>query len=103
MKTPDAPLLIDQRQQRLLAGLSNAVPSMQQRAIELDRSASFPCTEFDLLRDLSALAAPLPLALGGLGMGTEPAGALATMDALRLLGRGNLSVGQRCTGARCSG
>jgi hypothetical protein len=46
------------------------------------------------LRGIGALAAPVPCDLGGLGMGTEPDGAAALCDALRLLGRGNLAVGR---------
>ena len=81
-------------EQRLLATLSDLVPAMQARALTLDRDTAFPAEDLARLRDLSALAAPLPTALGGLGMGTEPAGALPLMDTLRLLGRGNLSVGR---------
>ncbi len=92
MKTRDAPQLVEERRQRLLSGLADLVPGMQQRALMLDRSGGFPEEDFDLLRSLGALAAPVPAAVGGLGMGTEPEGAPALMQALRLLGRGNLSV-----------
>jgi len=94
MKTQDASVLVGERQDRLLAGMAALVTPMQSRALAHDRDASFPAEDIAALRALGALAAPVPVALGGLGMGTEPAGALAIMSALRLLGRGNLSVGR---------
>lgn len=78
----------------LLDGLQDSLPAMQQSAIALDRDSAFPEQEIALLRSLGGLAAPLPAALGGCGMGTEPEGALAVMEALRLAGRGNLSLGR---------
>ena len=44
------------------------------------------------LRKAGWLSACLPSADGGRGWGTEPAGSLAALDALRILGRANLSV-----------
>jgi alkylation response protein AidB-like acyl-CoA dehydrogenase len=67
---------------------------MQQRAIGLDHAGTFPAGDIEALRGLGALAAPVPTPLGGLGLGTEPEAALPLMDVLRLLGRGNLSVGR---------
>jgi hypothetical protein len=40
------------------------------------------------------LAAPLPVGLGGLGLGTEPSGARGLLRLLRLIGRANLSLGR---------
>ncbi len=80
--------------QHLVVSLAEQVPAMQARAIALDRTTAFPSADIALLRALGALSAPIPETLGGLGMGTEPAAALALMDTLRLLGRGNLSVGR---------
>jgi alkylation response protein AidB-like acyl-CoA dehydrogenase len=94
MTIQDTPLHDGDRKRRLLAGLQALVPAMQQRALVLDRSGAFPTEDIDALRGLDALAAPIPAALGGLGMGTEPDGALDVMDALRLIGRGSLSVGR---------
>ena len=94
MKTLDAQEMVAQRRTQLLAALADGVPAMQRHAVEHDRDTSFPADDILRLRDLGALAAPVPVALGGLGMGTEPAGALALSDALRLLGRGSLSVGR---------
>jgi alkylation response protein AidB-like acyl-CoA dehydrogenase len=94
MHTNPALPQIEMRTQRLITGLAEAVPAMQRRALDLDQAALFPAEDFASLRAMGALAAPLPAALGGLGMGTEPGGALALMEVLRLLGRGNLSVGR---------
>jgi alkylation response protein AidB-like acyl-CoA dehydrogenase len=94
MKNRDAQRLIEDRRQILLTGLQDALPAMQQRALVLDRQPAFPAQDFALLRGLGALAAPIPMALGGLGLGTAPSGALALADILRLLGRGSLSAGR---------
>ncbi len=83
-----------ERGQRLLWALARQVPDMQRRAVLLDSQNAFPAEDIGLLRDLGALAAPLPSTLGGLGWGTEPEAALDLMEALRLVGRGNLSVGR---------
>jgi alkylation response protein AidB-like acyl-CoA dehydrogenase len=80
--------------QPLLEGLAQLVPGMQQRALQLDREADFPTEDMDLLRSLGALAAPVPSELGGTGWGTHPEGAAGLMQALRLLGQGNPSVGR---------
>lgn len=83
-----------ERRDQLVAALARAVPEMQNRAPRLDRGGDFPVIDLNLLRELGALAAPAPVALGGLGLGTEPEGALDLMEVLRLIGRGNLSVGR---------
>lgn len=78
----------------LLDSLARLVPDMQARAAPLDTHAAFPGEDVAALRRLGLLAAPLPRALGGLGLGTEPARAADVLAVLRLLGRGNLSVGR---------
>lgn len=45
-----------------------------------------------VLEEAGVMAAPVPVALGGLGAGTEPAGARLALSLLMLLGRGNLAV-----------
>jgi alkylation response protein AidB-like acyl-CoA dehydrogenase len=85
---------IQHRQHALLTALAARVPGLQQRAITLDPSATFPAEDLQTLRAIGALAAPIPTPLGGLGLGTEPHAALPLMDTLRLLGRGNLSLGR---------
>src|SRR5689334_20284542 len=80
--------------QRILEELAQLVPGMQQRSLQLDRNADFPAEDLDLLRCHGALAAPLPLEWSGAGWGTQPEGAAGLIQALRLLGQGNLSVGR---------
>jgi alkylation response protein AidB-like acyl-CoA dehydrogenase len=82
------------RRAALLAYLRDAVVGMQAHAAALDERPMFPTDDLDTLRGIGALAASVPYDLGGLGMGTEPDGATALCDALRLLGRGNLAVGR---------
>jgi alkylation response protein AidB-like acyl-CoA dehydrogenase len=79
---------------RLLESVAQCVPTMRGRARELDRMAAFPADDITALRDHGVLLAPLPLRHGGLGLGTEPDGALGLFDLLRLIGSGNLSVGR---------
>jgi len=78
----------------VIAGLAALVPDMQVRALALDAAGDVPQEDIAHLRRLGALAAPVPRALGGLGTGTDPEGARAVADALRLIGQGNLSVGR---------
>jgi hypothetical protein len=80
--------------QHLLAAVARMVPEMQERALLLDRSAEFPVEDVDSLRRLGAMAAPLPAGLGGFGWGTEAESAADLIQALRLLGQGNLSLGR---------
>lgn len=68
----------------VLRRLADAVPIIQSRAAELDREPVFPAEDMDLLRQIGALevfgsSAPKPLEL---------------MQALRLVGRANLSLGR---------
>jgi alkylation response protein AidB-like acyl-CoA dehydrogenase len=79
---------------RLLESVGQCVPAMRSRARELDCMAAFPSDDIAALRGHGALLAPLPLRHGGLGLGTEPDGALGLFDLLRLIGSGNLSVGR---------
>jgi len=82
------------RRRLLHAELAGAVADMQARAPALDQTGAFPTEDIARLRRLGALAGPVPTGLGGLGLGTEPDAALDIMDVLRLIGRGNLSVGR---------
>jgi alkylation response protein AidB-like acyl-CoA dehydrogenase len=82
------------RRRLLREELAGAVADMQDRAAALDQAGAFPTEDIAHLRRLRALAAPVPTGLGGLGLGTEPDAALDVMDVLRLIGRGNLSVGR---------
>ncbi len=78
----------------LLTRLEALLPTMQDRAAALDSAAQFPAEDIADLRAVGVLSAPVPTRLGGLGIGTEPDGALATFELFRLLGRGNLALGR---------
>lgn len=83
-----------ERVDRLLAGLAGLVPGWQERAILLDQQGAYPEDEIAQLHTLGAVAAAAPTAFGGVGLGTEPEGAAGLLQALRLIGRGSLSVGR---------
>ncbi len=74
--------------------LREALPEIEAEAGRCDRESAFPERGIALLREAGALAAPLPASAGGLGLGTEPAGALGMLRLLRLLGGANLSLGR---------
>ncbi len=78
----------------LIARLSAHLPTMQGRAAALDEAARFPAEDIADLRAIGVLAAPVPLRLGGQGLGTEPHAAGATLELFRALGRGNLALGR---------
>ncbi len=63
-------------------------------ASTIDRQGAFPAEEFELLASSGLLAAPLPHAEGGLGLGTEAGGTLALLLLLKQIGSGNLAVGR---------
>lgn len=67
---------------------------MQARATALDVDELFPEQDFQLLRELGALEAPLPSSQGGHGAGTEPGGMDLIVRLLTMLGQGNLAVGR---------
>jgi alkylation response protein AidB-like acyl-CoA dehydrogenase len=77
-----------------LAKVVEMLPEMQCNASLLDHEVKFPTAEIEQLAANGALAAVLPVSYGGLGIGTEADGALYLYDLLRLIGRGNLSVGR---------
>ncbi len=60
----------------------------------MDTTAAFPTEDFADLRQAGVLQAVLPIGSGGLGLGTEPAGAQDLLALLVLLGRGNLALGR---------
>ena len=78
----------------MLRDLGKLVETFQARATALDADAAFPCENFDDLRRLGSLAAPLPREAGGLGAGSEPAGARLIAGMLRLIGQGHLATGR---------
>lgn len=79
---------------RLLARLADLRSAIAARAAGYDAAASFPLDDWSALRAVGLLAAVLPQRAGGLGLGTEPCGAEALMQALRCLGGANLAVGR---------
>lgn len=78
----------------LLAALVDLTPAMQARAAVLDAEEAFPEQDFQMLRELGALRAPLPSSQGGHGAGTEPGGMDLVVRLLTILGQGNLAVGR---------
>jgi alkylation response protein AidB-like acyl-CoA dehydrogenase len=76
----------------MLERVSLHVPDMAARGAVLDAQALFPQEDMAILREAGVLAAPVPEALGGLGAGTEPGGAMLALELLRMLGRGNLAL-----------
>ncbi len=87
-------ILADPATAAFLSGIDSLVPALDTEATVLDATPGFPDAAFASLRAQGAVAAPLPRDAGGLGLGTEPRAALATLHLLRLLGRGSLSVGR---------
>ena len=78
----------------LLERLHDCAPRLQQRAAGLDEAAAFPEQDLAELRAAGLLQAPVPRALGGLGLGTSAAAAGLALATFRLLGRGNLALGR---------
>ena len=83
-----------QRLDTLHDRIAASLAAIETEAARLDRDGGFPEQAFALLRETGALTAPLPRRLGGGGLGTEPGGATALFELLRLLGRASLAVGR---------
>ncbi len=82
----------------ILNALHLLIPAFQARAITLDSQAAFPLENIRDLARIGALMAPLPPAQGGLGWGSEAAGAAGCMAMLRLIGQGSLATGRLIEG-----
>jgi alkylation response protein AidB-like acyl-CoA dehydrogenase len=78
----------------LLSRMEALVVTLQDRAAAWDLAAIFPTDDISDLRAAGVLLAPIPSDLGGMGLGTEPTGAIGVFALLRLLGRTNLSLGR---------
>jgi len=76
-----------------VATAARLAPHLFARAAETDQVGGFPTQEFAWLREAGLLVAALPTTLGGVGLG-EPAAALALLQVLYHMGRGNLAVGR---------
>jgi alkylation response protein AidB-like acyl-CoA dehydrogenase len=77
-----------------LAALDALLPDIAAGAAALDHDGAFPAAEVAALHRIGLLAAPLPVAWGGLGFGTAPAGAAPLAAALRGIGRASLPLGR---------
>ena len=64
------------------------------RAPALDHDGAFPLDDIAALRGAGLLTAPLPVAYGGLGLGTSPHGALPMLEVFRRIGHGSLPLGR---------
>src|SRR6476661_4846031 len=60
-----------------------------EEAATLDEEGRFPHEAFARIAAAGLLAAPLPRASGGLGLGCEPGRTLPLLQTLQLLGRGD--------------
>lgn len=78
----------------LLQALAPLIEGMAAHAAALDQDELFPVADIEGLKRVGAFTAPLPVAYGGLGAGTEPSGASLLADVLQRVGRGNLNVGR---------
>ena len=76
-----------------VAAAARLAPRLLAQAAATDEVGGFPALEMNWLREAGLLTAALPPALGGAGLG-EPAAALALLQALYHVGRGNLAVGR---------
>ncbi|MGI4865252.1 MAG: acyl-CoA dehydrogenase family protein [Janthinobacterium lividum] len=76
-----------------VAAAAHLAPRLLAQAAHTDEVGGFPTQEFGWLREAGLLTAALPPALGGVGLG-EPAAALALLQVLYHIGRGNLAVGR---------
>jgi alkylation response protein AidB-like acyl-CoA dehydrogenase len=83
VETP-APLRAGPTPAVVIARLRAELPAMQARAGDLDRIGSFPAEDMAFLSACGALEV----------FGRDDVASLALMEALRLVGRGNLSVGR---------
>ena len=89
--SPDFALTSPEQLVQAVAALSD---TMRARRPETRQAAVVPLEDLDHLRRIGLLRAVLPRCLGGFGFGTEPAGAEGLSTVLRLIGRGDLSLGR---------
>jgi alkylation response protein AidB-like acyl-CoA dehydrogenase len=76
-----------------LAAAIRLAPRLLAQAPLTDEVGGFPTQEIQWLREAGLLAAALPVALGGAGLG-EPTATLPLLQVLYHVGRGNLAVGR---------
>jgi len=92
-KSPEAPEHIPPTPASVVAAAAQLAPRLLAQAAATDTIGGFPAQEMTWLREAGLLTAALPPSLGGAGLG-EPAAALALLQALYHIGRGNLAVGR---------
>jgi alkylation response protein AidB-like acyl-CoA dehydrogenase len=76
-----------------LEALRQLVPALQTSGLIADH-AEFPAEAMRRLTEAGALTAPLPIAFGGLGLGTERHRGGVLLDFLHLLGQAGLPLGR---------
>ena len=76
----------------LLSQTATIAAACAAEAASLDQEGCFPAAAFARIADAALLAAPLPRALGGLGLGSEAGFTFPLLQVLKTLGRGDLSV-----------
>lgn len=79
-----------------MAALSvrSMIESAQRNAQRLDAAGKFPVEDIHCLRKAGLLQAVLPILLGGLGIGTEPAQATIAAEILQGLGEASIAIGR---------
>jgi alkylation response protein AidB-like acyl-CoA dehydrogenase len=77
-----------------LHALRQILPRIAVRAAGLDEDGAYPVEDVAVMHAAGLLAAPLPPALGGAGLGTTAAGGAPLAEALRLVGRASLPLGR---------
>jgi alkylation response protein AidB-like acyl-CoA dehydrogenase len=78
----------------LLARGTEAARFSAENAWKIDQTGSFPEEEFAKLISAGLIVAPLGRCLGGMGLGFESQSMADLLRLLRILGKGNLSVGR---------
>jgi alkylation response protein AidB-like acyl-CoA dehydrogenase len=78
----------------LLARGTEVARFSAENAAEIDRLGCFPEKEFAKMISAGLMVAPLGRSLGGLGLGFESQNIADLLRLLRILGKGNLSVGR---------
>ncbi|AMR28676.1 acyl-CoA dehydrogenase [Hymenobacter psoromatis] len=92
-KSPEAPEPTVLTPASVVAAAAQLAPRLLAQAAATDTIGGFPAQEMNWLREAGLLTAALPPHLGGAGLG-EPTAALALLQALYHIGRGNLAVGR---------
>jgi len=90
---PEAPAAASPTPASMVAAAAQLTPRLLAQAAATDEVGGFPTQEMTWLRTAGLLTAALPTSLGGAGLG-EPSAALALLQALYHIGRGNLAVGR---------